>query len=269
MITQGFDWFAFTVRLESMDVLFGLADLLKSLGDNEPEIRRTRWYSHVSVFKCGAIVSEYPTSKKGNPGMVELPGKCFRTWGKELEVFIVQNIKRIRPNRVDWRFDFISIPGNLEPVWFPEDFYGLKNQGIKPHYEIRGEETRYSGLSSGKDEFVIRYYDKEFEGKQDLPHPECLGWMRFEWVVRKVLCKSQPWFRCSSIEDIRGIMISLLYKRFHVPFHFCGVLESLPRIRYHGSLPDRFHALKEKIEKDQARLAEMEEQFGCGALQEF
>lgn len=269
MKSEGLDWFAFTCTEDQRVAVEHVETNLEQNGCEVEFVGGARWYRERKVYKNGITICRYSTSRRGKPYLVEIPGQAFSENSELWEKVCVHLAPYVSVNRVDWRVDFVSSIGDYERVFWPEEFHGLKGQHVKTETAEKEEGDGYSGVRSGRTEFVLRYYDKKTETGGKLPNPGDSEWWRLEWVVRKVLCKSQGWYRVAKLEDIRGIMVGCLIRRFKVPVNFVGQVDALPRLRYHSDARARYARLAEKIQRDTLRLAEMEETIGCGGLLEF
>jgi len=266
---QRLDWFAAT----GDDQLYVLASSavrnLCVVGQKPEKVIRSKWYKRVEKFPHGITISSEPTTKNGKFCFVELSGDCFEQWGNQLDGLIVWTLQNGSPNRIDWCVDFVSEIGETEPIFWAENFRGKFRQKIRPQIEIDGEYQRYTGIKSGSTDFVLRYYDKEYESSGENAYEGNRDYWRLEWVCRGNLCKSQEWKRFGSIEEVGRLMWSLLGERFELPYLERNSILPEKRRRYRADFEQRLANLRNSIQRKADKIKTMEVEKTCSDLMGF
>jgi len=197
------------MRKISCDWLSGSTDnvevwnFLSRLTASSPQtLGKSRFYNQVTAGE-GFTLSCQPRNKNLKKYMFEFSGKGCQTFNGLEMLWMCKD--HCRFNRVDIAWDFFSAFGSMEPIIWSDDVIPGKKQPITK-YEIDQE---YTGFTSGKTEFRIRYYDKGRE-QGCIPNGS-MEWWRLEVVVRGDLAKCQEW------ENPVGTALSLLKNRYQHP----------------------------------------------------
>ncbi len=247
MIAKKIDWFGCSF---SDSDIFGVLDFMVKGFPHRSG--KSRFYSHgligegISLFSC-------PRNERLHPFLFEASGKGCSNLGGDALFSLLRG--RVQIFRLDVAWDFLSGIGSVEPIIYPDSLQCLRDQHVTL-YEVDG---CYSGFSSGKADFRLRYYDKAREqGAHD--YIEEWEWWRLEVAVRGDLCKAQDWNRADAVDgdDPYSIALGLLRRRFgHPVFDLlgdAGTAQPAPRSRpVEESV--RLHRAAERARKTLQRLA--------------